>query len=132
MAGIYGSERCNAAGARRAGRRTEHEDTPPFGLVMLVFLAATAGGVWVSSTFDNMAFGWMACVGILAALGAAIDRFFCGAAALERRLNARSRARHQALHKSALKHGLRPQWLGWQNATTREWTSMSAYRRHPR
>lgn len=132
LAGIHGIQQCNAAGARRTGYRTEHEDTPPFGLVMLVFLATTAGGVLVSLTSDSIALGWMAGVGILAALGAAIDRLFCGAAALERRLSARSRARHQALHKSAWKRGLRTQWPGWQNATTPEWTSMSAYRRHPR
>ncbi len=127
--GQYNASRGNGFACLR--RRTEHEESPPFGLVMLVFLVAMAGGVYVSCTLDNLAFGWIACVGILAALGAVVDRFFCGAAALERRLSARSRARQQAVCKATLKCNLRRQRLDWQSATTREWTSMSAYRRHP-
>ena len=111
--------------------RTEYEESPPFGLVMLVFVAAMCGGAWVTCAFDSIAAGWIAGVAILAALGGAIDHWFSGAAALERRLEARSRARQQAVQKSARKCGFTAQHRYRSDATTREWTSISAYRRYP-
>ncbi|VXC72996.1 conserved hypothetical protein [Burkholderia sp. 8Y] len=111
--------------------RTEHEESPPFGLIMLVFAAAMCGGAWVTCAFDSIAAGWIAGVGILAALGGAIDHWFCGEAALERRLEARSRARQHAVQKSASKCGFTARRRDRSNATTREWTSISAYRRYP-
>jgi len=130
-ANAYGSEQCVAASTVRPRCRIGYEESPPFTLVMLVFVAAMSGGAYVSCAFNSIAFGWMAGVGILAALGAAIDHLFAGAAALERRLDARSRARHHAVRKSVAKCGLAPQPREWPGATAREWTSVSAYRRHP-
>lgn len=130
-ADVHGLGQHNAFAASSLGRRTEHGESPPFGLVMLVFLAAMAGGAYVSCALDDIAFGWIACVSILAALGATIDRLFCGTAALERRLGARSRARQHALGNATQQCNLRRQFIDWRNATTQEWTSMSAYRRHP-
>ncbi|MDR5857591.1 hypothetical protein P9239_02045 [Caballeronia sp. LZ062] len=110
--------------------RTEHEESPPFAWVMLVFVAAMCGGACVTCAFDSIAAGWIAGVGILAALGGAIDHWFSGAAALERRLEARSRARHRALQRSAPGCGRKAQRRCGSHATAREWTSISAYRRY--
>ncbi|WP_244816323.1 hypothetical protein [Caballeronia sp. Lep1P3] len=131
-ASAYGLGQWAAMGEARQRCHTEYEQSPPFALVMLVFVAAMLGGAYVSCTFGSIASGWIAGVGILAALGAVIDRWFTGAAVLERRLNARARARHHALRKCALGCRLGPQPFDASVTPTREWTSMSAYRRHPR
>lgn len=130
-ANAYDMRQAAAGRGPRLVCRTEHEESPPFAWVMLVFFAAMCGGAGVTCAFDSMAAGWMAGVAILAALGGAIDHWFTGAAALERRLEARSRARHRALHKSACKGGLAAQRHFRSDATIREWTSISAYRRYP-
>lgn len=109
----------------------EYEDCPPLTLVMLVFAAAMLGGAWFSSQFDSFAAGWIAWVAILAMLGAFIDRRFSGAAALERRIRQREKARLYALCNMSAMTDFRQQWPDWRTSTTREWTSTSAYRRHP-
>jgi hypothetical protein len=111
--------------------RIEHEHCPPFALVMLVFAAAMLGGAWFSDTFNSFAAGWIAWVAILAVLGAFIDRRFSGAAALERRIRQREKARLHALCSTFPVSGLRQQWPDWKTSAAREWTSTSAYRRHP-
>ncbi|WP_244849395.1 hypothetical protein [Caballeronia sp. SL2Y3] len=130
-ANVYDTRQATAGRGPRLVCRTEHEESPPFAWVMLVFFAAMCGGACVTCAFDSMAAGWIAGVGILAALGGAVDHWFAGAAALERRLEARSRARHRALHKSACKGGLAAQRRYGSDATTRDWASLSAYRRYP-
>ncbi|SAK63267.1 hypothetical protein AWB80_02845 [Caballeronia pedi] len=109
----------------------EHEHCPPFILVMLVFAAAMLGGAWFSNHFDSFAAGWIAWVAILAMLGAFIDRRFSGAAALERRIRQREKARLHALCSMSEIGAFRQQLPDWRQSTTREWTSTSAYRRHP-
>lgn len=111
--------------------RVENEDSPPLTLVMLVFAAAMLGGAWFSDKFDSFAAGWIAWVAILAMLGGFIDRRFSGAAALERRIRQREKARLYALCNMSAASSFRQQWPDWTMSTTREWTSTSAYRRHP-
>ncbi len=116
-----------------AGSRThiEHEHCPPFALVMLVFAAAMLGGAWFSNEFNSFAAGWIAWVAILAMLGAFIDRRFSGAAALERRIRQREKARRHALCNMSPGHGFMPQPRDRKTSATPEWTSKSACRRHP-
>ncbi len=109
----------------------EHEHCPPFAIVMLVFAAAMLGGVWFSGEFNSFAAGLIAWAGILAMLGACADRWFSGAAALERRIRQRERARCRVLGGIASRSGFRQQWPDWTTSAAREWTSTSAYRRHP-
>lgn len=110
----------------------EHEHCPPLMLVMLVFAAAMLGGAWFSHQFESFAAGWIAWVAILAMLGAFVDRRFSGAAALERRIRHRQKARLHALCNMSPASSFRQQWPDWRTSATREWTSTSAYRRHPR
>lgn len=106
--------------------RIEHEHCPPFALVVLVFVAAMLGGAYLTSKFDSIAAGWIGGVAILVVLGALIDRWFTGTEALERRIRQRAKARRKTLRAMPLSR--RCDWTG---STTREWTSTSAYRRHP-
>ncbi|SAK61796.1 hypothetical protein AWB76_03114 [Caballeronia temeraria] len=111
--------------------RVEHEHCPPFAIVMFVFALAMLGGVWSSSQFESFAAGLIAWAAILTMLGAFIDRRFSGAAALERRIRQRERARCRALGGIASRSGFSRQWRDWRTTATQEWTSMSAYRRRP-
>lgn len=108
-------------------RRIEYEHCPPFAWVMLVYGLAMAGGAYVASRFGSIAGGWSAGVALLALLGTFIDRRFCGAEALERRIRRRQIARDRAWSSAAFR---RP-WPRWTTSAAREWTSTSACRRHP-
>ncbi|SPB12826.1 hypothetical protein NOV72_00131 [Caballeronia novacaledonica] len=111
--------------------RVEHEHSPPFTLVMLVFAVAMLGGAWCSHQFDSFAAGWIAWVAILAMLGGFVDRRFSGAVALERRIRQRQKARLHALCSKSLASGLRQRWPGSKTSAAPGWISTSAYRRHP-
>ncbi len=114
-------------------QRTENQDSPPYKMVVVVFAAAMLGGAYVSATLQSIALGWMAGVGILGALGAVIHRWCTGPDALERRLNARARARHNAVARCGINFDLKQQRSGGfrsRNSATREWTSKSASRHH--
>ncbi|SAK88939.1 hypothetical protein AWB77_04839 [Caballeronia fortuita] len=111
--------------------RVEHEHCPPFYVVMFVFAVAMLGGVWFSNEFDSFAAGLSAWAAILATLGAFADWRFSGAAALERRIRQRQNARLRALCNMSSQSGFKASSTGWRMSATREWTSKSAYRRHP-
>ncbi len=111
--------------------RVEHEHCPPIAMVFFVFAAAMTGGIWFADRFNDIAIGWMAGVAILGMMGLVIDRWFSGADALERRIRHRQRARSHALGNLASTRDLTRQWRAWNASATREWTSTSAYRRHP-
>lgn len=110
----------------------ENEQCPPFVMVMFVFAAAMLGGVWFSSELNSVAAGLIAWVAILATLGAFVDRRFSGAKALERRIRRRQKARLHALCGGPASGVFRQPRPDGSASTTREWTSTSAYRRHPR
>ncbi len=111
--------------------RVEYEHCPPLILVVVVFAAAMLGGAWFCDTFDSFAAGWIAWVAILAVLGGFVDRRFSGAAALERRIRQREKARLHALCSMSAARSLRRQWPVRRTSAALEWTSTSAYRRHP-
>jgi hypothetical protein len=109
----------------------ENEDCPPVSMIFFVFAVAMSGGIFFADRLDSIALGWIAGVAILAMVGALIDKFFTGANALERRIAHRQRARRGALNLAPSNDDLKRQWQMWNASTTREWTSTSAYRRHP-
>jgi hypothetical protein len=115
-----------------ARTRVEHEDCPPLTMVILVFAAAMLVGVFLSDQFESSALGWIGGIAMLATLGSLIDKQFSGPAALERRIAHRQRARHSALNAVTSGGMLTRQQRIWSGSTAQEWTSTSAYRRHPR
>jgi hypothetical protein len=114
-----------------ARARVEHEHCPPHAMVILVFAAAMLVGVFLSDHFDSIALGWIGGIAMLATLGSLIDKQFSGPGALERRIAHRQRVRHSVSNPVAAHSALTQQWRMWSGSTAREWTSTSAYRRHP-
>lgn len=100
--------------------RIEHEHCPPFAIVMTVFGAAMTGIVWFSGRFHSFAGGWIAGLAIFAALGVFIHCRFSGVRAFERRIR-----------RVALRQRRQP-WRRQSGSAAPEWTSRSAYPRHPR